>query len=295
MTLLALLLTCCLNAPPEVTLDADSITIRDIFPIPASDPRSAVSLGRAPAPGLARRIQSYEVESRIRASGFDVQDLQLPEFVLVRRKAMTMDPAEVRKAITEAFARQFPGGQIELAQLDVPELGIPTGQTSITAALPERFDPKLPIFVRLDIRASGFVRSAHARVLARIEVLQPVMKVSVPAHSEIKVEHVEWAMAPLDGTREALKSLDGFAGMLTKHELDAGHILKTESLYMPLYVRKGETVTVKAIAGGITIAAMMRSTASGGLGEVVKVEHLTGNGSVSARIVGQRILEVIQR
>ena len=288
-------MTCCLTAPPEVTLDADSITVGDIVPISVSDPRVAVSLGRAPAPGLARRIRNHEVESRIRAAGFDSQDLQLPESILVRRKATTLDPKKVREAVTDAFARQFPGAKVELIQLEVPELGIPTGQASITGVLPERFDPKLPIFVRLDIRASGFVRSAHARAMVRIDVLQPVIQVGVPAHSEIKPEDVEWVMAPLDGSREVPKSLDTFAGMLAKHALEAGQVLKADVLYMPLYVRKGETVTVKAIAGGITIAAMMRSTASGGLGEVVKVEHLTGAGSVSARIVGQRILEVIQR
>jgi flagella basal body P-ring formation protein FlgA len=89
--------------------------------------------------------------------------------------------------------------------------------------------------------------------------------------------------------------MDGLAGMLAKHDLEPGQVLKMDMLFMPLYVRKGETVTVKATSGGVTIAASMRAMAAGRLGDTVPVQHLTGSGSTNARVIGLRTLEVLQR
>jgi flagella basal body P-ring formation protein FlgA len=295
MMLLTLLMTCCLNAPAEVTLDADVIAVGSILPLPAADPRSAVALGRAPAPGLARRIPSYEILSKIKAGGFGVDDLQVPESILVRRRALTLGAQQARQAVLEAFTRKFPGARVELLQMELPELSLPTGPVSITATLPERFDPLLPVFVRLDLRAAGFLRNAHTRVTARVHLVQPVLRVPVSANSEIRRDDVEWVTAPLEGSSEAPGRTETFDGMLAKRNLSPGQILKPELLYMPLYVRKGDTVTVRATSGGVTVAATMRARASGGLGDMVAVEHLAGPGTVTARIVGPRTLEVIKR
>jgi hypothetical protein len=39
----------------------------------------------------------------------------------------------------------------------------------------------------------------------------------------------------------------------------------------------------------------MRARAGGGLGDTIVVEHLSGPGTVTARVVGARTLEAIQR
>jgi flagella basal body P-ring formation protein FlgA len=292
--LLSLLMVCCLNAPPEVTLESESIVAGAILPLPASDPRSAVSLGRAPEPGLARRIPNSEIVSRIRAAGFNTADLRLPESILVRRKSGAVSAEEARDAITQEFERRFPTARIELAEVANVELRVPTSGYRLNAALPPRVDPQLPIFVRLDAQAPGFQRSVHVRVVARIEVVQPVLRARVPAQTEIRGEQIDWIPAPLGG-KETPASLDAVRGMLAKRNLEAGEVLRTDDLYMPLYVRKGDTVTVKATSGGVTVAATMRARAGGGLGDTIVVEHLSGPGTVTARVVGARTLEAIQR
>jgi flagella basal body P-ring formation protein FlgA len=83
--------------------------------------------------------------------------------------------------------------------------------------------------------------------------------------------------------------------MLARRNLQAGQVLKPELLYMPLHVRKGETVTVRATSGAVLVAATMRARASGSMGDTITVEHLTGPGIVTARIVGPRTLETIKR
>src|SRR5205823_11946663 len=116
-----------------------------------------------------------------------------------------------------------------------------------------------------------------------------VLKSKVAAHGEIQPSDIEWKTAPVraDG---AAGQVDG---MLAKRDLEPGQVVTNDLLYMPLYVHKGESVTVKATAGAVTIKATMRAKASGKLGDTITVEHLTGEGSTTARITGPRTLEAL--
>jgi flagella basal body P-ring formation protein FlgA len=99
---------------------------------------------------------------------------------------------------------------------------------------------------------------------------------------------------PLRGHDESVFSLDSLTGMLAKRGIPAGEVITGDLLYAPLLVHKGETVTVKASNGGISITAMMRARASAHMGETISVEHLSGAGSTSARVIGPRLLEATQ-
>ncbi len=88
---------------------------------------------------------------------------------------------------------------------------------------------------------------------------------------------------PVRGRGEPIADAAAVEGLLAKRNLSAGDVLTTELLYAPLLVHKGDSVTVKASNGGVTITAVMRAKASAHLGETIFVEHLTGTGSTSAR------------
>jgi len=281
---------CCVGSA-ELTLDAETITVGAVLRLLESDSRAGLSLGRAPAPGLARRIPGYEVAARIQSAGLSSEGLEIPGSILVRRKAQSLDKEQVRRAVMDAFVRKFPGAQIDLVQIDVPSVDVALGPVTLSAALPQRVDANLPVFVRLDIRGERFYRTVYVRAFARIQVLQPVLRTQVAANSEIQSEQVEWTIAPLDANQNVASSFEEFKGMLAKRDLEPGQVVTTSVLYTPLYVHKGETVLVRAVSGAVVIAATMRAKAAGRLGETVTVEHLSGEGSVTARVVGPRTLE----
>jgi flagella basal body P-ring formation protein FlgA len=289
-----LILTCCVSAPPEVTISTDSITLGELIPFGGSDPRSTISLGFAPNPGFARRFLKDEVLAKIIAAGFSTQDLQLPDTILVRRLSQTLDREQAMRVVRDAFVRQYPSGNIEVVSIDIPETQVGTGNVDMSASIPPHTDPSAPVYVKLDIRGNSFVRTLYVRTLARIEVPQPVIVRPVAAQSRIQPEDVEWKQTPLQGTRDVLASLDGIEGMVAKRDLDPGTVLSTDLLYMPVYVRKGDAVSVRATAGGVTVSATMRAKESGKFGESIVVEHLSGTGATTARIVGPRTLEAIQ-
>lgn len=233
MLLTTLLLTCCLAAPAEVTVDSESITLGALIPFSANDARASISLGYAPNPGLARRFAKYEILGKITSLGLPVDDLQIPESMLVRRRASTLDRDQVMQAIRDAFTRQFPGASVEILSVELPGLQVGTGPVDIKASLPSRFDVAHAVFVRLDVRGTTYSRTAFVRTSVKVDGQQT---------SEI-------------------------------------------------YIRKGDSVTVKATFGGVTIAAIMRAKAAGRLGDTIQVEHLTGQGTTTARIVGPATLE----
>jgi flagella basal body P-ring formation protein FlgA len=179
---------------------------------------------------------------------------------------------------------------VDIDSVEIPPIQIGTGPVEISATLPARVDPTASVFVRVDARGTSFAKTVFVRTSARVETEQPVLKNKIAAHREIQPDDIEMKMMPVR-TGAAPEQVDG---LLAKRDLEPGQVVTSDSLYMPLYVRKGDSVTVKAIAGGITIAATMRAKAAGKLGETISVEHISGEGSTMARIVGPRILEVIK-
>jgi len=285
----ALLLTCCLSAPTEVVVDSETITLGALIPFPASDARAALPLGFAPNPGLARRIPKFEIIQKLNGAKLPVDDLQIPESILVQRRAVGLNRDQVTRALLDAFTQRYSGANIEITNIELPPVQVGTGPVDISVTLPAKFDPSASVFVRIDIRGTSFARSAFVRTNVQIETELPVVRNKVPAHSAIQANDIEMKLAPVRGD-----VADQFEGMLAKRDLEPGQVLTKDALYMPLYVQRGDTVTVKASSGGITIAAMMRAKASGKYGDTILVEHLTGQGSTMARIVGPRTLESLQ-
>ena len=292
--MIALILACCLAAPPEVSVDSETLTFGSVLPLPASDQRASISLGYAPNPGLARRFTKQDFIARLKAAGAQSDDLQLPESVLVRRASQMLDADIVRKAVTEAFRKQYPDGNTSILSVDVPPIQIGSGMFNVTATLPPRVETTGPVYVKVDIRGENFTRQVFVRTEVRIESTQAVLLAPVAAHSAIRTEDVEWKPAPLNSVSKTVASLNDIAGMVAKRDLTPGETLTTDLLYSPLFVHKGDSVTVKVVFGGIAIAATMRAKASGHFGDTILVEHLSGTGSTTARVVGPGLLEALE-
>jgi len=292
--IIALLLACCLSVPTEVTIDTETVTLGSIVRFPAGDARSAVHLGAAPQPGLGRSYGKLELIAKLRTAGFPADDLQFPESVIVRRKSQGLEPLAVTQLVREAFARQFPDADITIVSVDTPDVDLATGELEMTASLPDHPDPSAPVFVKLDVRSAGYSRKVFVKTIAEVRKPQPVLRTAIPANGEIHEEDIEWKVTPLRGHGEPVLSVDSVRGMLAKRGIPAGEVITGDLLYAPLLVRKGETVTVKAINGGISITATMRAKASAHMGDTIAVEHLSGDGSTSARVVGPRLLEAIR-
>ena len=288
MLISALLLALTLSAPAEVTIDSETVTLGALIPFPSNDARAAVSLGYAPNPGLSRRIAKYEITGKLTAVGMPADDLQIPEYILVRRSAAGLDRNQVTRAILNAFTKQYPDANVEITSVELPAVQVGTGPLEISASLPPRVDLSNAVFVRVEIRGTSFSRNLFIRTNVNVEAEQPVLKNKIAAHSEIQPSDIERKLAPVRGA-----AVEDVQGLLAKRDLEPGQVLTADLLYTPLYVHKGDSVTVKATAGAVTIAATMRAKASGKFGDTIQVEHLSGEGTATAKVVGPRTLETL--
>ncbi len=291
MIALALTLLCCLTAPAEVSIDKEALVLGDLIEFPDGDLRATLALGRAPNPGLARRLHDYELLGKLRISGLRSDDLKLPEAVLIRRRSARLGSEQVWNEVSDLFGRTYPDGKVEILDLQIPAIEVATGRIELAATLPSGFNPDGVISVRLDIRGESFTRSAFIPTRVRIEIPQPVLTGAVRAHSRIAQSDVEWRLMPLSTIKDAVGSFDEIRGKLAKRDLDAGAVLTSRQLYSPVLVRRGAAVVVLARVGGITVSAMMRARSSGQYGDTIIVEHLNGGGRATARITGQGTVE----
>ena len=109
MIAVLVLLFSVLSAPADVTIDVDNILLGALIPFSTSDARASISLGYAPNPGLARRVARSEIVNKIVSAGLTVDDLLLPDSILVRRRAVELDRDQVTRAILDACIRAGKG------------------------------------------------------------------------------------------------------------------------------------------------------------------------------------------
>jgi len=288
----ALLLACCLAAPADITVDTEALTLGTIIPFPPGDARASIGLGYSPQPGLARRFLKPELVAKITTAGLKTDDLEIPESVLVHRRAQTLDAEQVKAAVQQAFARQYPSAVFNIVSTDIPQIQVSGSALDVTATIPARADFSAPVFVRIDLKGPGFSRSLFVRTLAEVQQPQLVLKNPVAANAQIGKDDVEWQIAPLHAG-PSVGSMEKLQGFVASRDLQPGQVLTPDMLYSPLLVRKGESVTVRATAGGITIAATMRAKSDARFGDTIAVEHLSGPGGTSARVIGTRTLETL--
>ena len=293
MIAIVLALVCCLTAPAEVSLDKNTILLGDLIEFAEGDLRSTLLLGQAPNPGLARKIHDYEILGKLRVSGLRIEDLDLPESVLVRRQSVPLDVERVRFLVQELFSRRYPEARVEIQEMVVPAIDVTTAEVQITGSLPTNINVGGRVSVQLDIRGEGFARSVYVQTRVHVEPPQPVLERPVRAHARVLEDDVQWRFAPLNGSGEVVQSLDQIRGMLAKQDLEPGQVLTTSQLYSPVLVRRGDAVTIVAAVGNITISAMMKARSSGEYGQTIIVEHLNGSGQTTARVTGQGTVQAL--
>jgi flagella basal body P-ring formation protein FlgA len=290
----ALVLACCIAVPADITVDTETLTLGSIIPFPNGDARGTIALGYAPQPGNARRFLKQELTAKIMTSGLKFDDLQIPDSIVVHRRAQILDAEQAKAAIQQAFSRQYPNAAVNIVSAEVPATQVPGTALDIAAAIPAGANLSAPVFVKVDLKAPGYARSLFVRTVVEVQQPQLVLKNPVAANASITKDDLEWKVVSLRGNA-SVPSIEKLQGFVAARDLQPGQILTTEMLYSPLLVRKGESVTVKATSGGITISATMRAKSDARFGDTIALEHLSGPGSASARVIGTRTLEALQK
>jgi flagella basal body P-ring formation protein FlgA len=196
----------------------------------------------------------------------------------------------LRVAIAQAVAERFhvASGQVAVGELRVdavegdgplvavPDPGARTGQP---AQFTLRVGSKR---VGLAV-ASVTVTASHVRTTAPVE-----------RDAAVTAEAVQEQDGPVAGVRfEPLPRLDDVVGAHARRTLVVGEVLSQAVVIVPDAVRAGDEVKVVARVGALEAWGVGRATASGRVGDVVRITRGSARGLQPARVLSPGVVQVL--
>ena len=133
--------------------------------------------------------------------------------------------------------------------------------------------PALCLIASIPARADGMRVVTPTRDIARGEVI---------GDGDVVLGSVSSPM--LSGN--VLTNLGAAMGMEARRPLRAGEVISTTDVRHPVVVTKGQTVTMTFDAPGVSLTAMGRAMAEGGVGDTVVVQNPASYRMISAIVTG---------
>jgi len=125
------------------------------------------------------------------------------------------------------------------------------------------------------------------RPLPVVKAVAPVERGKLITAADVAVELSEDSFLAL-GRRVPFDSIERLVGMEATRPIQAGEVVFTDSVRMPLLVKRGEEITVIAQGGGIRVRTVARARQDGARGELVQLETPGSRERFDAVVVGQR-------
>jgi len=197
----------------------------------------------------------------------------------------------VRAAIAQAVAERFRAASsaqvvVEELRVDAPE--IPEGVVAVPDPGARTGRP-----AQFTLRAGG----RHVGIaVASVTVSVPHVRTTAPVDRDAAVtaEAVQEQDGEVTGVRfEPLPRLDEVIGAHARRALVAGEVLSQAVVIVPDAVRAGDEVKVVARVGALEAWGVGRATASGRVGDVVRITRGSARGLQPARVLSPGVVQVL--
>jgi len=296
------------------------VRLSDLAEVRATDPDKAKELGAtplfpAPAPGQSRFVRARELQDLLLLKGVNLARIQFSGSSQVKIVGAAGDLPDLP---TEApsFSRQRRANQRAaeaictlLREYVSPDTPWNVEATVATEHVRQVADPGHQVIARggaepwtgpqqfeLSVQtAEGVVR---VPVDAQVTIPDAVVVVrhSLPRGVLVRRADVELRHdADASAIAAVFHDLESVVGMETTQSVPEGRLLSGDMVRPPLWVRRGEVVTVYARAAGIRVRTQARARDDGSRGELVAVESLNDRKTFFARVCGIREVEVFAR
>ncbi|MDI6869787.1 MAG: flagellar basal body P-ring formation chaperone FlgA [Bacillota bacterium] len=257
---------------------------------------AAVVLGQAPRPGQVRVFTRQQITTRLRQAGFDPEKVVLTgsEGVAVKRPGRLLCREEAERLYREEIARLLgvEAGRVALTLVNWVDPVVPegdlrlcvlgeVGQIARAAATGTLIGP-VDLVVDGEPHATLRPRALVAVKVPAVVAREGLARGSVIQPGQVGVVEIELTRLP-DG---ALRTEEQAVGRQTVRSIPAGAPLRRSDVMVPVVVRRGDRVTVTVEAGGLVLAVPGMALEAGGAGEVIRVQNLQSNRTVSGVVRG---------
>jgi flagella basal body P-ring formation protein FlgA len=274
---------------------------------------AAAPLMPTPAPGTEHFLTAAQLRDLLTAIGVDVNGLQFRGAEAVAISAAPLDQAEVKEPGNPPRTRLRPDREAaarEIASLIVRYLREQTGHAiwNVTVSPDDnlvevywRYGPQVAVTggvapwtgrQRFNLDGPGLDRRVLA--FAAVERIEMVAFASHAIAAGDLVRATDVGLKPYSGAMpaQAVKSLEEAVGKEATQAIREGAMLTGNLLRAPFLVRRGERVSVRARAAGVSVRTYATAQQDGSLGDLIAVQALERKDRYFARVTGTRELEV---
>jgi flagella basal body P-ring formation protein FlgA len=297
---------------PQAAPQAPIVRLGDVALVSADDSLAAKQLMStplmpAPAEGSVKYLRATELHDILVARGVDTRGIQFSgaEVVAIGEPAaqagqsgnpaaeagVAATPEQVAAAIAEYLCQQSGHDlwnvQIEADKSVLDAFSQAGGHVGISGG-------KAPWSGRQRFLIAGAAGAQPVMVYARVDRMEMAVVVIRPIERGQLVRRSDVELRPHLGAvpKQAMFSLDSAVGKEAVQGLRADSLLLANQVRSPLLVRRGDRVSVRVRAGGVTVRAFAVAQQDGSAGDLVALQNAEGKERYTAVVRGLRELEV---
>jgi len=299
----------------QATPAASVVRLGDVANIVAAegvdvDRLAATPLMPAPAPGTQHFLRTAELRDLLVARGVDLRGWQFTgaEVAAVGEAATAAGHSAVVTGATEVGDVQSAAEQLTAAIIDYlrQQTGHELWQVKVDAdddvvAVQRQAGPRMivsggkaPWSGRQRFTVAAGPGQAGTIAYARVERMEMAAFATRPIERGDFIRRSDIELRPHVGALpvQAISSLEAVVGKEAVQGIRADSLVMANQVRSPLIVRRGERVSVRARAEGISVRTYAVAQQDGSFGDLVMVESLVGKERFAARVAGSRELEV---
>lgn len=236
-----------------------SCDLRAVAPVAASTSAPGRSSGAdpgdaTPAPSAGERVQGRVIETLAALFGVEHDDLRIG---------------------FDDSSRELLATPVQGRRVDV--------QTSTASS--SRLMIRVWVYEGDRVVAHGTVRAD-----VRVRVNAVVLRAAISRGDRLTSEHLGQETLWMEPSgAPPVRAMPDALGAVAKTRLDAGSVLRTDHIEAPLVIRRGDLVSVHALAGGLTVRTHARALADAREGELVELSRARDRKPFVARAAGPGI------
>lgn len=277
-----------LSAQPVIEVSSSEVTVGSLSKqIPIFDAiNPEVSLARAPAPGVVRRVSRIELLRWASSLGLSPDPEQLPEAIVLKRAMRQLDNAEAHQVVLDAIVSTY---DLAINGLTLDFLGsisvsVPSGDIQLECVC-NRIALNEPTALSLRWREpngrSG-IESIHALVTMQGKWLEaatdlaaglPISQGDVVSRSGNLPELTSYL---------SLEQLDG--SQVLRRYIKSGQALTADAVRSIPLVSRGDLVELFFQFGAVRLRTAGRAEETGSLGDIITFRNIETGQKLTARL-----------
>ncbi len=288
----------------RATVDGKLIRLGDIARIGHDDARrrtllQEVVIGRSPAPGSAKTLDSQFIMMRLQQHGVDASRIRLhmPAPVTIARGFQRVPTTRIKAAVSR-FLTVWRSAQSEDLRIGDIHIGreavVSPGTLELRVEPLKRGLPRGRLPLRVTLLVDGRVEK---KVFATVDV--DVMCQAVFSRQVLKRNHVigegdvELRQVPRSALpRNYIDNVADIIGKKTKRKITASAALRPDMVEIPCLVHRRDVVVIMASMKGMQVTTLGEARQKGRRGDRIKVVNLDSKKTVYARVVDSSTVAV---